>query len=95
MSNYPYAVVLGDEPEVTVALATGKKCMRCWKIKDEVGFCGEIDDVCLRCYKVLEPGQDDFELYSKRFDHLYRTYRERGISKEEAVDSACRQNRNE
>jgi len=86
---------MSDEPEVTVALATGKKCMRCWKIKDEVGFSKDIDDVCLRCYKVLEPESCDHQLSAMRFDYLYSVYRERGFTKDEAVAEACTNNRKE
>jgi len=79
--------------DVEIALAPGSKCMRCWKITPEVGLHPEHDDVCLRCVSVLtdEPF-DVFELAAIRFDRLYQEARASGLSKEEAVIKAGRQN---
>lgn len=36
-----------------VSLASGKKCVRCWKILDEVGSNSEHPELCLRCIDVV------------------------------------------
>ncbi len=96
MSNLAFKVIM-NEPEVRIERAEGKKCERCWKIKLEVGFAEEIDDVCLRCYKVLNTTNniDEHELYARRFDHLYRIFRGRGLDKAHAVIEAGKLNRYE
>jgi isoleucyl-tRNA synthetase len=39
---------------VTVGLASGEKCQRCWKILPEVGTVAEHPDLCLRCAEAVE-----------------------------------------
>jgi isoleucyl-tRNA synthetase len=43
-----------DELSVEVLPAPGKKCDRCWHVRLSVGTHPELDNVCSRCYSVLE-----------------------------------------
>ncbi len=44
---------LKDSIEWCAQMAPGKKCQRCWKIKEEVGNLKPHDDLCQRCNKFL------------------------------------------
>src|SRR5579883_48678 len=39
---------------VTVGLASGEKCARCWKVSDEVGTIGAHPELCHRCADAVE-----------------------------------------
>jgi len=45
---------LQEGPEITVTLAPGQKCERCWTFSPSVGTHEAIPNVCGRCYGILE-----------------------------------------
>ena len=40
-----------DKPEVSIDIARGNKCNRCWKIYDEVSL---DEEICKRCSDVIK-----------------------------------------
>jgi isoleucyl-tRNA synthetase len=50
------AFILEDVPgvSVTVELAAGGKCARCWQVLPEVGASSEHEDICARCADAVE-----------------------------------------
>ncbi len=44
----------GAELRVKVSPASGKKCVRCWRWRDDVGADGEHPDLCGRCAGVVK-----------------------------------------
>jgi isoleucyl-tRNA synthetase len=56
-TNAPRGSFTSDEVKdvaVTVSVASGEKCARCWKVLPEVGTVKDHPDLCIRCADVVE-----------------------------------------
>jgi phage FluMu protein Com len=59
---------------VSVSVATGTKCQRCWKILEEVGFHADYPDACFRCARVLEPDTSVHDMAVMRWDWFFKKH---------------------
>jgi isoleucyl-tRNA synthetase len=52
--------------KIEIEKAKGKKCMRCWNWRKDVGNNEKFPQVCIRCAEVLEGGKNEKTSYQKR-----------------------------
>jgi isoleucyl-tRNA synthetase len=52
----PRVTMVRDDTQAAASVAAGEKCLRCWKVLEEVGTVAAHPGLCLRCADAVESG---------------------------------------